>query len=115
MPPGINRTYGVSLTGDRHLYKKQEVKDWEEEAGWDVIQQWKGRREPFIGDVQVQIHFYYRNNFDIDAGLKVLLDLLQKQGVYKDDRQVRRITGIDITPDAINPRVNITIEEFERR
>ncbi len=115
MPPGINRTYGVNLTGKRHLYKKEEVKDWEHEAGQQVMLQWRGRREPFTGDVEIQIHFYYLHDIDIDASLKVLLDLLQKQGVYKNDRQVRRISGIDITQDIINPRVNVTIEEFEGR
>lgn len=114
MPPGINRTYGVSTTGDRHLYKKEKATDWEYEAGQQVMIQWRGGRKPFPDQVQVGLHFYYKHDIDIDAGLKIVLDLLQKQGVYINDRQVRRITGIDIDEDASNPRVEVTVAEFER-
>lgn len=67
---------------------------------------------PFIGEVQLEIAWYYKEDRDIDAGLKLLLDLLQKQQVYFDDRQVRRITNMTIQPDPKNPRVEVTINEI---
>lgn len=44
MPPGINKTYGVTRKGKIPFYKKPEVREWEHEAGWEVKRQWKSRQ-----------------------------------------------------------------------
>lgn len=113
MPPGINRTYGVNLEQNGRMYKKKTVTDWEEDAMYSIILQWKGRREPLKGNVQVGINWFYKVDRDIDAGLKVLLDVFQKANVYKNDGQVRRITHMDIAEDKENPRVEVQIDLME--
>ena len=110
LPPGINKTYGVNRNAKHPLYKKEEVKAWEVEAGYQVKQA-VGMPE-FKGYMAVGITWYYKHNRDIDAGLKVLLDLLQKQRVYLDDRQVRKIKYIDIYEDKANPRVELKISRL---
>jgi Holliday junction resolvase RusA-like endonuclease len=114
MPPSINNTYAVNRTGKNTFYKKKNVKDWEKEAGWMIKKQWKGSKNPFNGDVQVGIDFYYADNRDIDNGLKVLFDLLQKQRVVINDKQIRKITHVNIYQDLQNPRVEIEIEALRR-
>ena len=83
MPPSINQTYGVNRDKSQPLYKKPAVRDWEEEAGWEVKKQLMN--EPirtFYKDVYFYVDFYCKVNRDIDAGIKVLLYLFQKQGEY---------------------------------
>ena len=123
LPPCINQTYGVNRNASHPMYKRKIVKDWEFTAGWEVKKQLveanrfvKKNGEPdstpIKGDVKVGITWYYRINRDIDAGLKVLLDLLQKQNVYENDRQVREIMYIKILRDIKNPRVEVVIYEM---
>lgn len=114
MPPSINRTYGVNRNSRHPLFKKQIVRDWEDQAGWDILKQIKRRREdikfPLLCPVRVGVVWFYDHNRDIEAGLKVLLDVFQKMNVYKNDRQVREIEHILIFEDKANPRVEVTIE-----
>lgn len=84
-PVLINKTYKTSSTGGR-FYKDQSAKDWEVEAGWEIKRQWS--EKPFEGDVIVVLTFYYKNDPDIDGGIKITLDLLQRQRVYINDKQV---------------------------
>ncbi len=109
MPPSINQTYGVK---DDVFYKRKRVKQWEHDAGWEIKQQKVGGKV-FTGSVQVGIDWFYSADRDIDAGIKVLLDLLEKQYIVNNDRQIRRITHIDIYEDKKDPRVEIEIEEME--
>ena len=111
LPPCINQTYGVSRNGYQAMFKKRPVKNWEFVAGWEVKRQWKGK--PLDGPVSLEIHWFYKNDRDIDAGLKVLLDLFQKQSVYLNDGQVRRITNMTIDEDKKNPRVEVEINEIK--
>lgn len=112
MPPSINQTYGVNTT-EQAMYKRRGARDWEIQAGWEIKEQWKGKKQPFKGFVKIGIDWYYKTDRDIDAGLKILLDLLQKQQVVLNDRQFRYITHIGIYPDEINdPRVEVEIDEL---
>lgn len=112
LPPGINRTYGVGInrSGSSVMYKNTSAKLWEEEAGWTLKKVW--HEKPMEGPVEMEIHWFYKDDRDIDAGLKLLLDLFQKQGVYLDDRQVRKITNMTIDEDRTNPRVEVTINKI---
>ncbi len=109
MPPSINQTYGVS---SRHngarLYKRTEAVDWERSAGWEVKHQWKGRKMPLESDVSMQVVWYYHRDRDIDASLKILLDLFQKQRVYLNDRQVVELS-VHKKQDLAKPRVEVEI------
>lgn len=109
-PPGINKTYGIDRERKNPMYKRKVARDWEREAGYAIIQQWPGRREPMTGPVKMGIHWFYKYDIDIDAGFKILLDLLGKMRVYVDDRQVRKIMYIDIDPDPENPRVEVVVK-----
>ena len=119
LPPSINRTYGINRTSDNPMYKRQVVRDWEYTAGWDIKRQCIDLRKqvylplPIPYDIQIGITWFYRVDRDIDAGIKVLFDLLQKQRILVNDRQIRRITHVDIYPDHDKPRVEILIEKYE--
>lgn len=112
LPPSINQTYGVSRNGEHPMYKRKEVKDWEFTAGWEIKRQYPGLIE-LKGPVKIGITWYYRTDRDIDAGFKVLLDLLQRQRVYINDRQVRKIMYVDIFEDKKNPRVEVEVYEMD--
>lgn len=120
LPPSINQTYGIGGFGKTVMYKRKPVKDWETTAGWEIKHQYMKLKKtklevyPLSGDVQMEIHWFYRINRDIDAGLKVLLDLFQKQNIYLNDRQVRKITNMTIERDSKNPRVEVELCEIKK-
>jgi|SRR5258706_15175103 len=93
LPPSINNTYAVSREGQRTLYKKAIARDWEIEAGWEIIRQRSkfDPKYPLKGDIQVDIHWLCTRKRDIDAGIKILLDLLQRQNIYGNDSQVKAL------------------------
>lgn len=91
LPPSINATYGVNRNQSQPVFKKQEVRDWEEKAGYEILSQTPPQlKEPLLGDIGMIVNFYSSGR-DIDAGLKVLLDLFQRQRVYKNDNQVKEL------------------------
>lgn len=114
LPPGINKTYGINHSRKGPpLYKRGVVRDWEYEAGWMVKHQLARHKfSGFPGKVKIGIDWYVKVDRDIDAGIKVLLDLFTKQRVYADDRQVRYITHIGIFEDKKNPRVEVELDEM---
>lgn len=113
LPPGINRTYGINTKSEGNpMYKKPRVRNWEDDAGFEVLRQLTPEMKkliPLKGDVEMGIRWYYKYNRDIDAGLKVLLDLFEKQNVYLNDRQVRRFKYYEIFRDPKHPRVEVEI------
>jgi Holliday junction resolvase RusA-like endonuclease len=111
MPPSINNTYAVSRGGKIPFYKKRPVRDWEYDAGWEIKRQWIGRKTPKNGSIAMTINWFYQRNRDIDAGIKVLLDLFQKQRVYLNDSQIRQMM-VTKEQDVKNPRVEVTIDEI---
>lgn len=84
LPPSINATYRM---GKGNFYKASTVKAWEAEAAWVMKTQltWHG---PLTGPVVVLITWYLKRDRDVDAGMKVVLDLLQSQRVIENDNQV---------------------------
>lgn len=113
LPPPLNQTYGVNRKADFPLYKRKFVKDWEFAAGWELKKQRMGTgdRILFSDKVCVDIVWFYQFDRDIDAALKVLLDLLEKQRVVKNDRQIRELT-MKIYEDISRPRVEVEINEI---
>jgi Holliday junction resolvase RusA-like endonuclease len=113
LPPGINKTYGVNPESKvNKVYKRRVATDWEETAGYEIINQTAKSKTIFLGDVDVGIKWFYKYNRDIDSGLKILLDLFQKQHIYLNDRQVKRISYIELHKDLLNPRVEVEINEL---
>ena len=114
MPPALNSTYLVNTDpkAERKLYKKKTARDWEREAGYMILDQWKGKREPFEGNVSMDISFYCMYDRDIDAGLKILLDVFAKQRVYIDDKQIKRLV-VTIEKSAKGSRVEVVIDSLK--
>lgn len=107
LPPSINRTY---KRGPGSFYKSDEAKAWEEESLWTLKKQWK--KTPLACDVSLIITFYFANKRrDLSSGLKILEDVLEKGGIYKNDRQIRT-EMIYKKYDKDNPRVEIRVVEF---
>ena len=84
LPPSINATYKTNRFGS--FYKSKEAKDWEIEAGYQIIAQ--KPLQNLTGDVKVTICMMFARDRDVDSSLKVILDLLQKQNIYLNDSQV---------------------------
>jgi len=111
MPPSINQTYGIN--NKSVMYKRTVVKDWEEAAGYAILQQWKAPRIVCEFNMKVEITWYFKTKRDIDSGIKILLDLLQKQGIYKNDSQiVDMVMKKVLNFDEKNPRVEVDIYEI---
>ena len=108
MPPSINQTYGISRFS---MYKRKPVKDWERTAGYEILSQRKCSKDPFTGSVIVNIEWYYNAERDIDAGIKVLLDLFQKMNIYLNDSQVHEL-HVTKCQDTMKPRVEAEINEI---
>jgi Holliday junction resolvase RusA-like endonuclease len=111
IPPSINQTYGTSRSGKIPFYKKRPVRDWEWTAGWEVKRQRVGRKEPLLGNVSMRVIFSYSRDRDIDNGLKVLLDLFQKQRVYLNDKQIVLLTVVKYQNIKV-PMVEVEIDEL---
>ncbi len=102
LPPVLNKAYGVSRSGIR--YKTPEAKEWQKSAGWLLREQMQrtGLTAPFYAptdDIYMGIEIFYERDRDIDASLKLLLDLvqmpmgqaLQGVGIIHDDAQIKHL------------------------
>ena len=105
LPPSVNAMYKRGR--GYGLYKSKEAKEWVTECLWLL----KKNRKKFGGKVDVEIHFFFKRDSDIDNRIKPLLDLFQEAGVYKNDKQVYSIyVGKNLHKDE-EPRVEVTIYE----
>lgn len=67
-------------------------------------------RKPFEGDVACEFEVYYKTRkSDIDTSL--MRDILQKAGVYLNDRQIAQVLETKHL-DKTNPRVEMLIYEL---
>ena len=85
MPPGLNSTYGLTRNGG--MFKNRIAAEWEELAGWEIKRQRKIKKT-YLGEIKLKIKFFYSRDRDVDAGIKILIDLLEKQRIYNNDSQV---------------------------
>ena len=112
LPPSINQTYAVSnRTGKSKFYKRRIVQNWEYTAGYQIKHQWKGKRITFLGKVKIEINLFHQRGRDIDASIKVILDLLQHMRIYQNDSQAVSLL-VTKSKDLKNPRCEIIIEEL---
>lgn len=86
LPPSINATY---KRNGRNIYKSEEAKTWERLAGYELMAQKPPRN--LTGAIYVGIEMFFVRDRDVDSSTKILLDLLQKQGIYKNDSQVTHL------------------------
>lgn len=110
LPPSLNSIY---RTGKGNYYKSKEAKSWEQTAGWQIKSQWKGK--VIEKECKVQITLFLKRDADIDNRLKLLLDLLEKQNVIKNDMLIWRleICKVLIKKDSkILPKAMIEIDKL---
>lgn len=108
LPPGINATYGTNKSGN--FYKKTKAKDWEEIAGWKIKQVASAKRRMIAEKcgVKLLVCFDPLHEPDIDAYIKITLDLLQRQSLVKNDKLVWDLQ-VKKFIDADHPRIEVTI------
>lgn len=107
LPPSINATY---KRGRYSFYKSEEAKSWEENAGFELKKQWHHKNQ-LEGKLHVRVWWFFKRERDISSGLKILEDLLQNVGVYKNDSQIyEEVIFKDF--DKENPRVEIEVVEL---
>ena len=85
LPETTNSTY---RTGKNGWYKSKKAQQWEREAFFILK---ANKVKLFERDVAVTILMHLKRERDIDSCLKPLLDVLQKAGVYTDDKQVTNL------------------------
>lgn len=106
LPPPLNQTYRY---GNGNYYKTKEAKEWEEQAGWEIKKAWK--RNPYKKDVYVGIVMAVKRDRDIDSCLKIVLDILQKQRVIENDKQILHLNVLKTFVES-NPGLSIEVEEL---
>ena len=86
LPPSINRR--IAKLGNA----SPEVKAWIRDCDARLMAA-RYRAPRYTEDVELEIVWDEKRRVDIDAGLKCLLDYMQRPGVavYSNDRQVRRL------------------------
>jgi Holliday junction resolvase RusA-like endonuclease len=102
LPPTTNHAYA---TQQGRWYKVKKATDWENECGWLIRP-----KETFLGFVGVNMTFHLKRDRDID-NVKLILDLLQTQRVYENDKQVQWLTVKKVHDK--KGTVDICVEELE--
>lgn len=97
----------VSHNNKPMFIKSQEALSYQQSALWQLKTQVK---QTYTGPVAVEMTIYYKTQRpDLDESL--ILDIMEKAGVYKNDRQVKQkhiFHGIDKE----NPRAEILVWEI---
>jgi Holliday junction resolvase RusA-like endonuclease len=84
-PPSINHIYGYTCQkGFARSYITKEGREWFEEAGYKLKAQIR-KKKPIEVPCEIWINLYTCRTQDVDNVLKPILDLLQKQGIVKND------------------------------
>ena len=107
LPPTVNTMYRNSGS---HRYKRQEVRDWQEEISGILSEHWEG--QPYFKRACVSIEFTVKSsmNWDIDNRLKSLLDCLEIAGILANDNQIDGLNVRRYTGD--QNKTKITVMEF---
>ena len=110
-PVGINHAYLPRKTKKSGYYRKRELKDWEDECLWLLK---KKKVKPVkiqeSGNLCVNLCFYYENNrIDIDSRIKFVLDVLERSGLYANDRQ---ITDLIVAKRIVKEEPRVEIEVY---
>lgn len=103
LPPGINATYKIA---GKRLVKSLEAKAWEESTGWMIKRLCP--KEPLTTPISVTMTMYVKHDRDIDSSIKITLDLLQTQKMYKNDKQIKDLTVQKIKVGD-NPHMKVSV------
>ena len=102
MSPSVNAMYRRS-PGTYGMYKTIEAKNWIKGC-LKIID----KTIPLVGEVAVDIEFFFKRESDLDNRLKALLDVIQEAGIIENDSQVYRIIAKKAF-DKSNPRIEVSI------
>lgn len=108
IPPSVNAMYRRTHASFG-MYKTAEAKAWIKECA-TILR--KNRSKIIKGKVDVDAHFFFERESDLDNRLKALLDLLQECLVIQNDKQVYSILATKDF-DKKNPRVEVVLRENE--
>ena len=109
LPPSVNTIYSVSRDG--RWFKNKRGRDWEEEAGYLLLNCPKFKEQL----ITLTIYYYFPNiRSDLGNRTKILQDLLEKQGIINNDFQVYEVHEYK-NIDKKKPRVEIQIKEFSEK
>lgn len=98
----------VAYGGKPRIIKSKKARDWTESALVELAVQ-NGRRAPMAGRVKLTAAVFYASRRpDLDVSL--LMDVLEKAGIYNNDRQVHEICATKFY-DKERPRVEVKVEE----
>jgi len=90
-PPSVNGIWRGGKAG--RFYKSKHYVAWENEAGWAVKEQARGRRITGPFTVQLQVVQPDKRRRDLDNLPKVVLDLLKNLHVTDDDSLCRKVSA----------------------
>ena len=91
------------------LFKRKEVLEYVEGALWELKPQLRGHKT-YTKPVYLNVDVYYRSKRS-DLDISLLMDILEKAGVYENDRQVYEIKCKKFF-DKENPRCVIEVGEL---
>lgn len=97
--------------GRTRLIKKPKAIEYEESALWQLKGQLRGH-VTFTRPVRLDVRVWY-SSMRPDLDVSLLQDVLEKAGVYKNDRLVEEIHAHRFL-DRENPRLEVTISDKEK-
>ena len=104
MCPPLNSLY---RHGRRGVYKIAKARAWEDEVIYRLSQ--AGEYTSIEGKVKLEMVMYLKRDRDIDSSLKLVLDVLEKAGVYANDKQIVDLHVIKAM-DKGDSRLEITVK-----
>lgn len=92
------------------IIKSQKALDYEYSSSLQIQKQ-LGNHRTFQGYIGLEVHVWYASRRP-DLDISLIQDILEKNGVYKNDRQVAEIKACKYL-DKHNPRVVVKIWELD--
>lgn len=88
LPPTTNHAYrtSTSKSGRSYLYKTNEAKRWQKEAG--MLINAKRKKKVTFPFVRVDVRYELIYDRDVDSSLKLLFDTIEDIGIVNDDKKI---------------------------
>lgn len=109
LPPSINSYWKRRRDGG--VYKSPEANAWEHEAGYSIMDHKKYGTTGIVVTCELYVG---RVSSDIDNRIKILLDLLEKQGIVENDKQVMELHVYKFI-DHEDPRIEFEVSNWVQR
>jgi Holliday junction resolvase RusA-like endonuclease len=103
--PGRTKT---GKTFNRYI-KSESALDFEQSALWQ-LKKIVGNKKPLQGELALEVTVFYESRRP-DLDISLLCDVLEKAGVYENDRQIHQIVATKMY-DKENPRCEFIVYEM---